>query len=69
MIVPGAVLFLTGIGYYFCTQDAPDGNYKELRARDELPPGGRQLKKIILVGSKRLSCMGFVCHIRGLFWR
>ena len=26
MIVPGAVLFLTGIGYYFCTQDAPDGN-------------------------------------------
>ena len=30
---------------------------------------GRQLKKIILVGSKRLSCMGFVCHICGLFWR
>ena len=38
MVIPGAVLFLTGIGYYFCTQDAPDGNYAELRARGELPP-------------------------------
>ena len=38
MVIPGVVLFLTGIGYYFCTQDAPDGNYAELRARGELPP-------------------------------
>lgn len=37
MVVPGVVLFLTGIAYYFFTQDAPDGNYKELRARGELP--------------------------------
>lgn len=37
MVVPGVILFLTGIAYYFFTQDAPDGNYKELRARGELP--------------------------------
>jgi len=37
MVFPGAVLFLTGIAYYFFTQDAPDGNYKDLRERGELP--------------------------------
>lgn len=37
MVVPGVVLFLTGIAYYFFTQDAPDGNFKELRARGEMP--------------------------------
>lgn len=37
MIVPGAALFLTGIAYYFVTRDAPDGDYKELRTRGELP--------------------------------
>lgn len=37
MVAPGVVLFLTGIAYYFFTQDAPDGNFKELRERGELP--------------------------------
>ncbi len=46
MVIPGVMLFLTGIGYYFFTQDAPDGNYKELRERGELPPAE---------GSSRLS--------------
>jgi MFS transporter, NNP family, nitrate/nitrite transporter len=40
MIVPGAVLLLTGIAYYLLTRDAPEGDYKELRARGELPPSG-----------------------------
>lgn len=38
LVVPGVVLFLTGMAYYFFTQDAPDGNYHELRARGEMPP-------------------------------
>ena len=42
MIVPGAALFLTGIAYYFVTRDAPDGDYKELRARGELPATERK---------------------------
>jgi len=38
MVVPGIALFLMGIAYYFLTQDAPDGNFKDLRARGEMPP-------------------------------
>ncbi len=37
MIVVGSVIFLTGIAYYFITQDAPDGNYKDLREKGMLP--------------------------------
>ena len=37
MVIPGMLLFLTGIAYFFVTQDAPDGNYKELRAKGEMP--------------------------------
>ena len=37
MVVVGLVTFLIGIAYYYLTQDAPDGNYKDLRARGELP--------------------------------
>ena len=37
MVVPGAILFLVGIAYYFFTQDLPDGNFGDLRARGELP--------------------------------
>ncbi len=39
MVVPGAALFLTGIAYYFWTQDCPEGNYKELRASGKMEPG------------------------------
>ncbi len=37
MVVVGIVTFSIGIAYYFLTQDAPDGNYKDLRERGELP--------------------------------
>ncbi len=38
MILVGAITFGIGIAYYFLTQDAPDGNYKELREKNMLPP-------------------------------
>ncbi|SEM04906.1 MFS transporter [Halomonas daqiaonensis] len=38
MVVPGVVLFVCGICYYLFTQDAPNGNFEDLRARGELPP-------------------------------
>ena len=31
MVVPGVVLFLLGIAYYFLTQDSPAGNYRDVR--------------------------------------
>ncbi len=37
MIVPGVVLFLMGIAYFLFTQDAPDGNYADLREQGLLP--------------------------------
>ena len=37
MVAVGVVTFLIGIAYYFMTQDAPDGNYKDLRARGMMP--------------------------------
>ena len=39
MATAGIVCFFTGIAYYFFTQDAPDGNYKDLRAAGKLPDG------------------------------
>lgn len=41
MVVPGVILFLMGIAYYFLTQDAPDGNFADLRARGEMPTAAR----------------------------
>lgn len=37
MMVVGCVIFVVGIAYYFLTQDAPDGNFKELREKNLLP--------------------------------
>jgi NNP family nitrate/nitrite transporter-like MFS transporter len=36
MIVPGVIMFITGIAYYFLTEDTADGDFKELRARGEM---------------------------------
>ena len=36
MVVVGVIIFLVGIAYYFLTQDAPDGNFDELRAKGKM---------------------------------
>ena len=38
MVVPGVALFVMGIVYYRYTQDTPNGDFKDLRERGELPP-------------------------------
>ncbi|MCF6343440.1 MAG: MFS transporter [Devosiaceae bacterium] len=38
MVVVGVVIFIVGIAYFFLTQDAPDGSFKELRAKGLMPP-------------------------------
>ncbi len=37
MMVVGGVIFVVGIAYFFLTQDAPDGNFKELREKNMMP--------------------------------
>jgi MFS transporter, NNP family, nitrate/nitrite transporter len=46
MIAPGILLMITGFLYYFLTQDTPNGNFKELRAKGMLErrSGGSFLK-------------------------
>ena len=49
MIVPGVALFIMGFVYYFYTQDAPDGDYKDLRERGELEPAkGKGMESFML---------------------
>ncbi|RBI68867.1 MFS transporter [Vreelandella sulfidaeris] len=54
MMVPGVVMFFTGIGYWLFTQDAPNGNFSELRARGELPEanGENGAKQSFLAAAK-----------------
>ncbi|MFI4850286.1 putative nitrate transporter NarT [Gimesia chilikensis] len=42
MFLAGLVCALTGIAYYFLTQDAPDGNFKELREAGKMPQKAQQ---------------------------
>ncbi|MGD9856089.1 MAG: MFS transporter [Planctomycetaceae bacterium] len=37
MFIAGLMCALTGVAYYFLTQDAPDGNFSELRAQGLMP--------------------------------
>ncbi|MGO2241063.1 MAG: NarK family nitrate/nitrite MFS transporter [Halomonas sp.] len=54
MMVPGVVMVFTGIGYWLFTQDAPNGNFSELRARGELPEatGENGAKQSFLAAAK-----------------
>ena len=42
MVVPGVLLFVTGIAYYRLTQDTPRGNFSELRAAGFEVGNGKQ---------------------------
>lgn len=50
MIVVGALCALTGVAYFFLTQDTPEGNYRELRA------AGRMEKKEAMRGAFLEAC-------------
>ena len=50
MVVVGVLCALTGVAYYFLTQDTPEGNYRELRA------SGRMEKKEAMRGAFWEAC-------------
>jgi NNP family nitrate/nitrite transporter-like MFS transporter len=41
MLAAGILCALTGVAYFFLTQDTPEGNFRELRAAGKLPPANR----------------------------
>lgn len=51
MVFAGGVCFLTGIAYYFFTQDAPEGNFKQLRAAGKMP-GAKKVNGAFLEACK-----------------
>ncbi len=51
MFVAGLMCGLTGIAYYFFTQDAPDGNFSDLRAQGLMP------EKRSVNGTFREACL------------
>ena len=50
MFVAGVLCAITGVAYYFLTQDAPDGNFSQLRAE------GRMFQKRAVRGSFLEAC-------------
>jgi NNP family nitrate/nitrite transporter-like MFS transporter len=65
MAIPGVILFLTGIAYYFVTQDCPEGNYKDLRAAGKMQPyksSGGWLGSIKEAGTDMRVWALFVCY-------
>lgn len=51
MVAPGILLMVTGLGYFCLTQDAPEGNYAELRAAGKMEDG-RQVSGAFLEACK-----------------
>ena len=50
MVLAGAMCALVGVAYYALTQDAPEGNYRALRAAGKMPPTHR------VTGSFAVAC-------------
>lgn len=53
MVLAGAVCFLTGIAYYFFTQDLPNGNFRELRERGELQRSEKSKGSFLIAAKDR----------------
>lgn len=75
MVVAGAVCFLAGVAYFFFTQDLPDGNFKELRAKGELPTKEKTKGSFLMAAKdKRVwalfliyaACFGIELTINGM---
>ncbi len=72
MVVPGIAMLLTAFAYWKWTTDAPDGDFKDLRARGILPApgaeGGHTLASFIKA-AERLPGVGAVSGLRRLLRR
>lgn len=74
MVVPGLAMLFTAAAYWFWTQDAPDGNYTELRAKGEMPSAAdtkgtfmeaAKDKRVISLFFVYAACFGIELTING----
>lgn len=61
MLLVGIACFIAGIAYYRFTQDAPDGNFVDLRKRGELPPARKHAAIQPVVADPRVWGL-FLCY-------
>jgi MFS transporter, NNP family, nitrate/nitrite transporter len=45
MVIPGAALFIMGFVYYFFTQDTPEGNFSQVKAKKDATPEEKEIGK------------------------
>ncbi len=62
MVTAGAVCFVTGIAYFFLTQDLPDGNFSDLRARGEMLGKDKTRGTFLLAAKDRRVWMLFLVY-------
>jgi nitrate/nitrite transporter NarK/uncharacterized membrane protein YphA (DoxX/SURF4 family) len=62
MVIAGAVCFVTGIAYFFFTQDLPDGNFRELRAKGLIPAREKTKGTFLLAAKDRRVWMLFIVY-------
>ena len=62
MAVAGIICALMGIAYFFLTQDTPTGNFKDLRARGELPAKKQNLTGFLEAARDSRVWMLFVIY-------
>lgn len=61
MIIPGFMLLLTAVAYFYLTLDAPDGNYTELRERGEMQPKRKSLSSFLEAAKdRRVTALFFI---------
>ena len=65
MFVPGVIMLLTGIAYYYLTQDTADGDFAELRARGEMTGRFRRGRSVCRC-LPRSARVGALRHLRAL---
>lgn len=53
MVVPGICVFLTGVAYYFLTEDTPDGSFEQLRKQGQLQERASATKALWEVSGDR----------------
>lgn len=69
LVVPGVLMLIVGAMYWKFTQDAPQGNFKELRAQGLQVGSDKKGGMAILIhAAKKLSCVDLIWCLCSMLW-